>query len=276
MNHFLSVRDLPRQDVPRLFALIADLKGRQKARDRMTPLAGRTMALIFEKPSLRTRVTFEAGMTQLGGHAIYYTAADGRIGYVHIPNMGGDGLNEFVRQYYPQIRKQGMIIDVRNNGGGFVSEMILERLRRVLAGMGNSRSGGVTTYPSQVFYGPMVCLINHYSASDGDIFPYFFKKYGLGPLIGTRTWGGVVGIRGYSPLVDGGYVTRPEFGTYGLEGQWIIEGHGVDPDIEVDNRDDLVVQGRDPQLEKGIEVVLEEIRKNPKTLPPVPPPALKN
>ncbi|MEK7282619.1 MAG: S41 family peptidase, partial [Acidobacteriota bacterium] len=119
-------------------------------------------------------------------------AADGRIGYVHIPNMGGDGLDEFVRQYYPQIRKQGMIIDVRNNGGGFVSEMILERLRRVLAGMGNSRNGGVTTYPSQVFYGPMVCLINHYSASDGDIFPYFFKKYGLGPLIGTRTWGGVV------------------------------------------------------------------------------------
>jgi tricorn protease len=203
-------------------------------------------------------------------------ATGGRVGYLHIPNMGGDGLNEFVRQYYPQIRKQGMIIDVRNNGGGFVSEMILERLRRVLAAMGNSRSGGVTTYPSQVFYGPMVCLINHYSASDGDIFPYFFKKYGLGPLIGTRTWGGVVGIRGYSPLVDGGYVTRPEFGTYGLEGQWIIEGHGVDPDIEVDNRDDLVVQGRDPQLEKGIEVVLEEIRKHPKTLPPVPPPPVKN
>ncbi len=203
-------------------------------------------------------------------------ATAGKVGYLHIPNMGGDGLNEFVRQYYPQIRKQGMIIDVRNNGGGFVSEMILERLRRVLAGMSNSRNGGVGTYPSQVFYGPMVCLINHYSASDGDIFPYFFKKYGLGPLIGTRTWGGVVGIRGYSPLVDGGYVTRPEFGMYGLEGQWIIEGHGVDPDIEVDNRDDLVVQGRDPQLEKGIEVVLEEIRKNPKALPTVPAPAPKN
>src|SRR6266850_747590 len=203
-------------------------------------------------------------------------ATEGKVGYVHIPNMGGDGLNEFVRQYYPQIRKQGLIIDVRNNGGGFVSELILERLRRVLAGMGNSRNGGVTTYPAQVFYGPLVCLINHYSASDGDIFPYFFKKYGLGPLIGTRTWGGVVGIRGYSPLVDGGYVTRPEFGTYGIDSQWIIEGHGVDPDIEVDNRDDLVVQGRDPQLEKGIEVVMEQIRKSPKTLPPVPAPPVKN
>jgi len=201
----------------------------------------------------------------------------GKIGYVHIPNMGGDGLNEFVRQYYPQIRKQGLIVDDRNNGGGFVSEMILERLRRVLVGLGNARNTeAIGTYPTQVFYGPMVCLINHYSASDGDIFPYYFKKYGLGPLIGTRTWGGVVGIRGYSPLVDGGYVTRPEFGTYSLEDKWGIEGHGVDPDIEVDNLDNLVMQGKDPQLEKAIEIILAEIKKNPKSLPSAPPGPMKN
>src|SRR5206468_12456319 len=89
----------------------------------------------------------------------------GKIGYVHIPNMGGDGLNEFVRQYYPQIRKSALVLDVRNNGGGFVSQMIIERLRRVLAGMGNSRNGGIYTYPAQVFYGPMACLIHHYPAS---------------------------------------------------------------------------------------------------------------
>ncbi len=201
----------------------------------------------------------------------------GKIGYVHIPNMGGEGLNEFVRQYYPQIRKQGLIIDDRNNGGGFVSELIIERLRRVLMGLGNARNTeGIGTYPSQVFYGPMVCLINHYSASDGDIFPYYFKQYSLGPLIGTRTWGGVVGIRGYTNLLDGGYVTRPEFGTYGLEGKWVIEGHGVDPDMEVDNRDDLVMAGRDPQLEKAIEVLQEQIKKNPRTLPPAPPGPVKN
>jgi len=200
----------------------------------------------------------------------------GKIAYVHIPNMGGDGLNEFVRQYYPQIRKQGLIVDARNNGGGFVSELIIERLRRVLAGLGNARNTeAIGTYPSQVFYGPMVCLINHYSASDGDIFPYFFKKYGLGPLIGTRTWGGVVGIRGYSPLVDGGYVTRPEFAAYGLEGRWEMEGYGVDPDIEVDQRDDLVMQGKDPQLEKGIAVLMEQIGKSPKVLPPPPAPPVK-
>ena len=203
-------------------------------------------------------------------------AAGGKVAYVHIPDMSGEGLNEFVRQYYPQIRKQGLIIDARNNGGGFVSELILERLRRVLAGLGNARNSQyIDTYPAQVFLGPMVCLINHYSASDGDIFPYYFRKYGLGPLIGTRTWGGVVGIRGYSPLVDGGYVTRPEFGSYGPEGRWVIEGHGVDPDIEVDNRDDLVAQGRDPQLERAIDYVLEEIRKKPPVLPPVPPPPVK-
>jgi tricorn protease len=202
------------------------------------------------------------------------TLSEGKIAYVHIPNMGGDGLNEFVRQYYPQIRKQGLIVDARNNGGGFVSELIIERLRRVLAGFGNARNNKlIGTYPSQVFYGPMVCLINHYSASDGDIFPYFFKKYGLGPLIGTRTWGGVTGIRGYSPLVDGGYVTRPEFGSYSLDGRWEVEGHGVDPDIEIDQRDDLVMQGRDPQLEKGVQVLMEQIRKSPKSLltPPAPP-----
>jgi tricorn protease len=200
----------------------------------------------------------------------------GKIGYVHIPNMGGDGLNEFVRQYYPQIRKQGLVVDVRNNGGGFVSELIIERLRRVLAGLGNARNTeNIGTYPSQVFYGPMVCLINHYSASDGDIFPYFFRKYGLGPLIGTRTWGGVVGIRGFTPLIDGGYITRPEGGSYSPERQWVIEGHGVDPDIEVDNRDDLVMQGKDPQLERGVEILLEEIRKSPKTLSPAPPAPVK-
>jgi tricorn protease len=200
----------------------------------------------------------------------------GKIAYVHIPNMGGDGLNEFVRQYYPQIRKQGLIVDARNNGGGFVSELIIERLRRVLAGLGNARNTeAIGTYPSQVFYGPMVCLMNHYSASDGDIFPYYFRKYGLGPLIGTRTWGGVVGIRGYSPLIDGGYVTRPEFAMYGLDGRWEVEGEGVAPDIEVDQRDDLVMQGKDPQLEKGIEVLMEQIRKSPKSLAPAPPPPVK-
>ncbi|MGB9773378.1 MAG: S41 family peptidase [Bacteroidota bacterium] len=195
----------------------------------------------------------------------------GKIGYIYLPDMSADGLNAFVEQYYPQIRKEGLIIDVRYNGGGFVDEMILERLRRILVGMSMSRNGANETIPEQVFYGYMACLINGYSASDGDIFPYYFRKYGLGPLIGERTWGGVRGIRGYRPLVDGGYVTVPEFSIYGLRSEWIIENHGVDPDIVVDESPTLVMEGHDPQLEKAVEVLLKEIREHPKVLPPRPP-----
>jgi tricorn protease len=198
-------------------------------------------------------------------------ATNGRIGYVYIPDMGAGGLNQFVKQFFPQIRKEGMIIDVRYNGGGFVDQLIFERLRRVLAGMGMSRNFDLNTVPDVVFYGSMACITNEYAASDGDFFTYFFKQYKLGPVIGMRTWGGVRGIRGEIPLLDGGYVTRPEFSLYGLDSQWLIENRGVQPDIVVDNTPDLVMAGHDPQLEKAIEVVLKEIAEHPRKLPPRPP-----
>jgi len=199
----------------------------------------------------------------------------GKIGYLHIPDMSLEGLNEFVKGYYAQINKQGLIIDVRFNGGGFVSQMILERLRRILAAMGAPRNAEPDTYPSAVFTGYMACLVNHYSASDGDIFPYFFKFYKLGPLIGTRSWGGVIGIRGYRPLLDGGYITTPEFGHYSIESKWVIENHGVEPDIVVDNTPGALMKGRDPQLEKAVEILMEKIKKHPPKLPPRPKPPIK-
>jgi len=198
-------------------------------------------------------------------------ATGGRVGYIYLPDMGGDGLNEFVKQYFPQIRKEGMIIDVRYNGGGFVDQLIFERLRRVLAGMGSSRNWESGTVPPVVFNGAMACITNHYAASDGDIFSYYFKHYKLGPLIGERTWGGVRGIRGNIPLIDGGYITRPEFARYDLNSKWVVENRGVQPDIVVENRPDLVAKGQDPQLEKAIELVMKEIQANPKKLPPRPP-----
>jgi tricorn protease len=198
-------------------------------------------------------------------------ASGGKIGYVYLPDMGAAGLNEFVKQYFPQVRKQGMIFDVRYNGGGFVDQIIFERLRRILVGMGTARNWDIDTEPSQIFHGPMACVTNHYAASDGDFFSYFFKVYKLGPLIGERTWGGVRGIRGEIPVMDGGYITRPEFSLYGLDSKWLVENRGVAPDIEVDNRPDLVRQGRDPQLEKAIELVMKEIQEHPPTLPPRPP-----
>jgi tricorn protease len=198
-------------------------------------------------------------------------ASGGKIGYVYLPDMGVSGLNEFMKQYYPQIRKEGIIFDVRYNGGGFVDQLIFERLRRILVGMDSARNFASDTEPGQVFHGYMACVTNHYAASDGDIFSYFFKVYHLGPLIGERTWGGVRGIRGEMPLIDGGYITRPEFSLYGLDSKWRIENHGVAPDIEIDNRPDLVRDGHDPQLEKAIEIVMKEIQEKPMTLPPRPP-----
>src|SRR5260221_2251148 len=150
--------------------------------------------------------------------------------------MQQPGLNEFMKAYYPQLGKKALIIDVRGNGGGNVSPMLIERLRREIAMVGIARNSVPTVEPAAVLNGPMVCLLNEFSASDGDIFPYRFRHYKLGPLIGKRSWGGVVGIRGSLPLVDGGYLNKPEFSRYDLEGKtWIMEGHGVDPDIVVDN-----------------------------------------
>jgi len=203
-------------------------------------------------------------------------ATDGKVGYIHIPDMGADGIREFIKYYYPQIRKEALIVDVRGNGGGNISQMLIERLRRDLLGTDFGRNDQFTnTYPGTVFYGPKVCLINETSASDGDIFPYMFKQAGLGPLIGKRTWGGVVGITGHGPLLDGGQVFVPEFATASATGQWVIEGHGVDPDIVVENDPAAVLGGRDPQLERGIAEITKELKGNPKMLPKRPPDPVK-
>lgn len=194
-------------------------------------------------------------------------ATGGRVGYVYLPDMGAAGLNEFVKQFFPQIRKEGIIFDVRYNGGGFVDQLIFERLRRILAGMDSARNFESGTIPDIVFHGAMACVTNEYAASDGDFFTYYFKYYKLGPVIGMRTWGGVRGIRGFMPLLDGGYVTRPEFSMYGLDSQWLVENRGVQPDIVVDNTPDQVMAGHDPQLEKAIEMVMKEMQEHPKKLP---------
>jgi tricorn protease len=199
-------------------------------------------------------------------------ATQGRVGYLHVPDMSTVGLNEFVKHFYPQLRKKALIIDVRGNGGGNVSPQLIERLRRELAMVNVARNTAPTTNPGGLFNGPMVCLLNEFSASDGDLFPYRFRKYKLGKLVGKRSWGGVVGIRGTLPLLDGGYLNKPEFAPYDVTGKkWIIEGHGVDPDIVVDNDPAREFAGQDDQLSKAIEVVLGELKTKEKSLPPVPP-----
>ncbi|HNC49051.1 MAG TPA: S41 family peptidase, partial [bacterium] len=161
--------------------------------------------------------------------------------------------------------------DVRGNGGGNVSPMLIERLRREIAMVDAPRNLSSRPDPFDMMVGPMVCLLNEFSASDGDLFPYRFRKMKLGKLIGKRSWGGVVGIRGSLPLVDGGYLNRPEFGSYDTDGkEWIIEGHGVDPDIVIDNDPAREFAGIDDQLTKGIEVIMEELKTKKRELPKKP------
>jgi tricorn protease len=198
-------------------------------------------------------------------------ATKGQVGYVHIPDMQAPGLNEFAKYYYPQLRKKALIIDVRGNGGGNVSPQIIERLRREIALINISRDTIPHPNPNEILYGPKVCLMNEFSASDGDLFPFRFRHYKLGKLVGKRSWGGVIGIRGSLPFVDGGSLNKPEFASYDVDGKkWVIENHGVDPDIIVDNDPAEEYRGNDQQLSRGIEVILEELR-NWKSLPPPPP-----
>ena len=195
----------------------------------------------------------------------------GRIGYLHIPDMGPNGIREFIKHFYGQIRKEGLVVDVRGNGGGNVSPMIIERLSRELLGTRFQRtSDSAGTYPRTVFHGHMACLLDEDSASDGDIFPHRFREAGLGPLIGKRSWGGVVGITSHGPLLDGGQVRVPQFGTNGLDGEYVIEGYGVAPDIEVENDPKSVIGGGDPQLERAIAEIEAAIRAEPRRLPSRP------
>jgi tricorn protease len=195
----------------------------------------------------------------------------GRVAYIYLSDMEMLGMQQFIRQFYAQLGKQALIVDDRWNNGGFIDQMVLERLRRVLIGLNVNRERASTTIPSQVLNGPKICLINHYSASDGDIFPYFFRAYGLGKLLGTRSWGGVRGIRGEWQLIDGGTLTTPDDALYGTDSQWAIENHGVDPDIELENAPADLQDGHDKQLETAVHLLLEQIGGKPAGLPAPPP-----
>ena len=202
-------------------------------------------------------------------------ATNVRVGYLHVPDMGASGIREFIKWYYPQLRREALIVDVRANGGGNVSRMLIERLRRKELALNYSRTNDdANTYPDGVFIGPMAALLDENSASDGDIFPAMFREAGLGPLIGKRSWGGVVGITNRGMLIDGGVVNVPESGLASKNGEWIIEGYGVDPDIEVDNDPQSVISGKDPQLERAIAEVMAKL-KQPVKLPNKPAPPVK-
>ncbi len=190
-------------------------------------------------------------------------ATDGKVGYVYVPDTGRHGQNELVRQFRAQFSKAGLIIDERFNSGGQIPDRFVELLGRRTLNYWGVRDGEDWSWPQIANSGPKAMLINGWSGSGGDCFPFYFQKAGLGPLIGTRTWGGLIGMTGAPGLIDGGSVTVPTFGIYSTRGEWIIEGHGVDPDIPVVDDPSLMAKGGDPQLERAIAEVLKALKKNP-------------
>jgi tricorn protease len=187
----------------------------------------------------------------------------GRVGYVYLPNTAGAGYNNFNRYYFAQVGKEAVIIDERNNEGGQLADWVVDYLNRPLRSRVVTREGAGFNSPSESIYGPKVMIINEEAGSGGDALPWYFRKAGIGPLVGKNTWGGLVGIGGYPELLDGGFVTAPRFALYGLNGDWEVEGHGIKPDYDVDYDPEAVRQGHDPQLEKAVEVVLRLLKEHP-------------
>jgi len=189
--------------------------------------------------------------------------SDGRLGYVHVPNMGPLGFSEFHRGYFSEVRKAGLIVDVRYNGGGNVSGLLLEKLSRRIVGWDVPRYGEPVSYPMDAPRGPIVALTNEMAGSDGDIFSHCFKLLKLGPLVGTRTWGGVIGIWPRHKLVDGTQTTQPEFAFWFEDVGWRVENYGTEPDVRVEIQPQDWVAARDPQLEKALELGLEALENHP-------------
>lgn len=194
----------------------------------------------------------------------------GRLAYVYLPDTAVGGYTNFNRYYFSQIHKEGAVIDERFNGGGTAADYIIDYLRRPLMNYWTTREGEDFTTPVGSIYGPKAMIINEYAGSGGDLMPWMFRRAGIGPLIGKRTWGGLVGIYDYPPLIDGGQVTAPRVAFYNPDGQWDVENRGVAPDIEVEFDPAAWRAGRDPQLEKAVEVVMEMLKKNPPPKPKKP------
>jgi len=198
-------------------------------------------------------------------------ASGGRVGYIYVPSTGRDGQTELYRMFRAQYHLDGLIIDERFNNGGQIPDRFVELLNRPLYNFWAVRSGNDWQTPTISHTGPKAMLINAWSGSGGDAFPYYFRAAGLGPLIGTRTWGGLIGYSGFPALLDGGRLTVPTFSFYNTEGEWDVEGHGVEPDIEVVDDPSLMVDGADPQLDRAIAEVLRALETEPPLRPDRPP-----
>jgi tricorn protease len=196
--------------------------------------------------------------------------SEGKLAYVYLPDTAGGGYTNFNRYYFAQLDKEGAVIDERFNSGGQAADYIVDFLRKRVLSYWAVREGLEATTPFGVIPGPKVMITNEYAGSGGDALPWMFRKYGIGPLVGKRTWGGLVGIGGYPQLIDGGSVTAPHFAFYNADGEWEVENRGVAPDIEVEFDPKAWREGRDPQLEKAVQLAVDALRKDPPKRPTRP------
>jgi tricorn protease len=196
-------------------------------------------------------------------------ATKGRVAYVYVPNTAGAGHEYFKRYFYPQTNREAVIVDERFNGGGQVADYYIDLLRRPLVSYWATRHGEPVRTPAAAILGPKVMITDETAGSGGDLLPWMFRKFSLGPIVGTRTWGGLVGILGYPVLMDGGNVTAPNLAIFTDEG-WVVENEGVPADIEVEQVPADVIAGRDPQLERAIKEALDALAKQPVKVPARP------
>ena len=219
---------------------------------------------IANESALRNRDWVESNLRKVD------QATGGRVAYVYVPNTTTLGHTYFKRYFFPQAHKEAIIVDERFNGGGQVADYYIDLLRRPLISYWAMRYGADLKTPGASIQGPKVMIIDETAGSGGDLLPWMFRKLKLGKLIGKRTWGGLVCTLGFPALMDGGSVTAPNLAIWTEEG-WVVENEGVPPDIEVEQTAADVIAGRDPQLEKAISVVLEELKRNPPANPKRPP-----
>ena len=195
----------------------------------------------------------------------------GKVAYVYMPNTGGSGYTNFNRYFYSQLDKQALVLDERYNEGGFIADYVVDTLKRFPLSGAIERDGKPIHDPVGAIFGPKVMLINQNSGSGGDAMPWYFRKAGIGKLVGTKTWGGLVGIGGYPSLLDGGYVNAPRYAIYGITGDWEVENHGIAPDVPVEDLPKDVAEGHDRQLETGVQMVLDDLKAHPVPQIPIPP-----
>lgn len=269
-EYLLAVNGVPLHGTDNLYAAFEGLAGRQTSLTVGAKADGSGSRNVLVVPvasetAMRSQEWIDGNVRKVDA------LSHGQVAYVYLPNTAGAGFDSFNRYFFAQVDKKAVVIDERYNQGGDIADYVIDVLKRTPILNYESRQGLKTTEPTGAIFGPKAMLINQNAGSGGDAMPWLFRQAKLGPLVGTRTWGGLVGIGGYPVLLDGGNITAPRTALYGLHGEFEVENKGVAPDVEVEDDPKLVAAGHDPQLERAVEMVMEELRKNPPAQFAVPP-----